>query len=167
MTIRLCPAALSDRFDRTARLSIALALAAVLAACGGDDNGLTGPSTRLQPGEWTGTTAQGQPVRFTVSGDEKVTEITIGYSFNGCAGSHTFSNLNVETAPTVICIPGPCSRAIDSFRALHYQNGAPGTASTSIDGLFLQSNRAEGQAHFRDYPGCDSALGVTWSAARR
>ena len=158
-------AGLPRRFAAAARLPAALALAAILGACG--DDGPTKPSARIQPGQWTGTTAQGRPISFTVSGDEKVTEISIGYNFNGCSGSHTFPNLNLDTAPTVICIPGPCSSAIESYRALHYASGAPGTSSTAIHGVFLQSTRAEGQANFVDYPGCNSAIGVAWSAVRR
>jgi hypothetical protein len=38
---------------------------------------------------------------------------------------------------------------------------------TSLNGLFLPGNRAEGQAGFVDYAGCGTASGVTWTAFRR
>src|SRR5688572_3634048 len=35
----------------------------------------------LSVGEWEGTTSQGKPITFTVSPDEKVTSIIVGYGF--------------------------------------------------------------------------------------
>ena len=146
-------------------------LAIVAWACASACSGPTNPSTTnssLSTGQWAGTTAQGTPIAFTVSSDEKVTTLTLGYNFNGCSGSQTFSNLNLPTAPDVTCIPGPCSGPISSYRAFSYSDGPRGTGpSTTINGLFLPGNLAQGQAAFLDYPGCGSASGVTWSAARR
>ena len=60
------------------------------------------------------------------------------------------------------------SQVVSSYRAFSYSDGPRGTGpSTSINGLFLPGNLAQGQAGFLDYPGCGSASGVTWSAARR
>ena len=139
-------------------------LTAWVAACGSQP---TTPSTGTYQGEWTGTTAQGTPIAFTVSADEKVTSITIGYNFNGCSGSHTFANLNLETTPNVICIPGPCSVLLPSFRSFTYLAGTIDGPRTTINGMFPAANRAEGQVAFANYPQCGSALGVGWSAARR
>ena len=151
-------------FRTTPRVIATMALTLLVCACGDSP---TGPSTRAQAGEWVGTTTQGSPIRFTVSDDEKVTAITVGYSFNGCSGSHTFSNLSLNTAPDVICIPGPCPGTITSYRHFSYSNGSLDGPFTSLNGLFLTPSRAEGRASFRNYPGCDSALDVTWSATRR
>jgi hypothetical protein len=97
-----------------------------------------------------------------------VTSITVGYNFNGCSGSRTFSNLNIPTAPNVTCIPGPCSGSLASYRALNYSDGVFGNGPrTTINGLFLPGNRAEGQAGFSDYGGCGTAAGVEWTATRR
>jgi hypothetical protein len=118
-------------------------------------------------GQWSGTTAQGVPVTFSVAPNQKVTAISVGYSFNGCSGIQTYSNLSLETAPTVICIPGPCSNDISSFRSFNYLAGSPGGPSTTINGLFVLGSRAEGQVSFRDYPGCGTAAGIAWTAVRQ
>jgi hypothetical protein len=108
------------------------------------------------------------PIDFSVSSDEKVTTITIGYSFNACAGSHTFSGLDIRTTPDVTCIPGPCSAAMTSYRAFGYASAGPiDGPRTAINGLFLPGNRAEGQASFVNYSGCGTAGGVGWTATRR
>ena len=113
-------------------------------------------------------TSQGVPIAFTVSPDETVTAITLGYSFNACSGSQTFSNLNVPTAPEVICVPGPCPGPVSSYRAFHYSDGQFGSGPlTTVNGLFLPGNRAQGLAAFVDYPGCGTATGVEWTATRR
>ena len=51
----------------------------------------------------------------------------VGYNFNSCSGTQTFSNLNVPTAPDVTCIPGPCPGATASYRAFAYSGGSRGT----------------------------------------
>ena len=104
---------------------------------------------------------------FTVSSDQKVTAIAVGYSFNGCSGTQTFSNLNLDTAPMVTCIPGPCPDSVSSYRAFGYSARSPDGPSTSVNGLFPSTTRAEGQVTFRDYPGCGTAVGVGWAATRR
>ena len=143
------------------------AFAAVLASGCGD--GPTSPSaSSLSVGRWSGTTAQGTPITFTVSSDEVLTAIAVGYNFNGCSGTQTYSNLNVPTAPEVTCIPGPCSGTIATHRAFAYSGGSRGTGpSTNFNGLFLPGARAQGLVSFRNYPGCGTAAGVEWTATRR
>lgn len=142
-------------------------LAGVLAsACGG---GPTSPSSSsVSVGHWTGTTTQGASITLTVSPDETLTTIAVGYSFNGCSGTQTFSNLNVRTAPNVTCISGPCSDAIAASRSFFYLSPrATGGPTTILSGLFFPGNRAEGQVSFVNYPGCGTATGVDWTATRR
>jgi hypothetical protein len=127
----------------------------------------TTPSSAALDGQWSGRTSQGTPITFTVSADQKVTAITIGYSFNGCSGVQTFSDLNLETAPTVTCIPGPCANTIASYRAFSYSAGrSSGGPVTTVNGLFASPSRAEGQVAFRDYPGCGTAVGIGWTATK-
>ena len=147
---------------KAAHRVLASALCAFVTACD-----TTTPTQVGLAGQWSGTTSQGTPISFTVSADEKVTSITVGYSFNGCSGSQTFANLNVETAPNVACIPGPCPPSISSYRAFGYSAGPREGPSTSVNGLFLPMGRAEGLAGFRDYPDCGTALGIAWTATRR
>lgn len=118
-------------------------------------------------GQWSGTTAQGVAIAFTVSSEESVTAITVGHRFNGCSGTQTFSNLSLETAPSVTCIPGPCSPGLSSFRSFGYTSGRSEAPLTVVNGVFLSSTTAEGSAGFRDVPGCGSAIGVAWTASRR
>jgi hypothetical protein len=129
--------------------------------------GSTRPSSTTLEGEWTGTTTQGTPIGFTVSAEQKVTAITVGYRFGGCAGTQTFTNLNLETAPNVICVPGPCPASLTSFRSFNYATGPLEGPATSVNALFSTTASAEGQVGFRDYPGCGSATGVGWTATKR
>lgn len=141
---------------------VTIAWCALMSACG-----TTSPSSAGLDGKWSGTTSQGMPITFTVSPDQKVTAITVGYGFNGCSGTQTFSNLNLDTAPMVTCIPAPCQGSISSYRAFNYSSGSPAAGpSTTVNGLFTLATRAEGQVAFRDYPGCGTALGVGWNATR-
>jgi hypothetical protein len=128
--------------------------------------GATAPSPAALEGQWSGTTSQGAPIAFTVSAAQKVTTITVGYSFNGCSGVQTFSNLNLETAPMVTCIPGPCPDAISSYRAFNYSAGSINGPLTTINGLFPVMTRAEGAVGFRDYPACGTAVGIGWTATK-
>ena len=135
---------------------------ALMSACGP-----TTPSSAALEGQWSGTTSQGAPITFTVSSDQKVTAITVGYSFNGCSGLQTYSNLNLETAPMVTCIPGPCPNTVSSYRAFGYAARSIDGASTTVNGLFPLPTRAEGQVVFRDYPGCGTVVGIGWTATKR
>jgi len=147
-----------------ARRRFAIALCALAVACGSG----TAPTPAGYAGEWSGTTAQGRSIAFTISADETVTTLTIAHDFSGCSGSQTFSNLKLNIAPQVMCIPGPCTGSVTSFRAFGYSSGnrleGP---STDINAVFMSTSRAEGTVNFRNYSGCGSAIGVAWSATRR
>src|SRR5690606_30890133 len=122
-------------------------------------------ATSLAVGEWSGMTDQGMPITFVVSDDETVTTITVGYDFNGCSGSLTFTELVVPTAPDVTCIPGPCSPRVTSYRAFGFLDGSLGAGPvTQINGVFLPGNQASGQVAFRDFPGCGTSAAVPWTA---
>ena len=165
MSAQSCQPSATIKRLRPAWCVVTLA-AALATACSSPT--MSSDASGLSVGDWRGTTSQGMPIAFTVSRDETVTTITLGYSFNGCSGSQTFSNLNIPTAPNVTCIPAPCTGTIASYRAFNYSDGRFGTGPrTTINGLFLPGNRAEGQAGFVDYPGCGTATGVTWSATKR
>jgi hypothetical protein len=140
---------------------------ALLGACSYPVLPFTGTSS-LSVGEWSGTTAQGMPISFIVSPNETVTAIRLGYDFNGCSGSHTFTDLNVPTAPDLTCIPGPCSGALSSYRAFGYSSGSPASGPlTQINGLFLPGDQARGQAVFSNYPSCGITPPVEWTATRQ
>jgi hypothetical protein len=71
-------------------------------------NSATAPSP-LPPGyagEWSGTTAEGTPVHFTVSGSDEVTSFTLTYSFSDtCAG--TLINTDLAVPIRSLDPPGP------------------------------------------------------------
>jgi hypothetical protein len=140
---------------------VTIAWCALMSACSP-----TRPSSAALDGLWSGTTSQGTPITFTVSSDQKVTAITVGYSFNGCSGVQTFSNLNLDTAPMVTCIPGPCPNPVSSYRAFSYSAGSIDGPFTTVNGQFFSPIRAEGLVAFRDYPGCGTAVGVGWAATK-
>jgi len=127
----------------------------------------SGASSAALDGQWSGTTAQSVPITFSVASNQKVTTISVGYSFNGCSGIQTYSNLSLDTTPMVTCIPGPCSNDITSFRSFNYSEGRLGGPVTTVNGLFVLGSRAEGQVSFRDYPGCGTATGIGWTAVKQ
>ena len=143
------------------RRACVIACCTAAAGCGGPG----GPSSGYA-GEWAGTTAQGTTIAFTISENERVTAISVGYNFGGCSGAESFSNLDLPIAPDVTCIPEPCPPNISSFRRLSYSSGRDGP-SVTINGVFGSQTRAEGIVAFRDYPACGSAIGTPWTAMRR
>ncbi|MEX2272674.1 MAG: hypothetical protein WD690_14470 [Vicinamibacterales bacterium] len=148
---------------RLAQATLAILIAG---ACGGP----TSPSgsLSLSVGQWAGTTDQGAAISFEVSSAETLTSLSVAYSFNGCSGMQTYSNLNISTRPTVICIPGPCPPNTPSSRTFAFSDGTPGSSPvTMVNGLFILGGRAQGIASFRDYPGCGTADRVAWTATRR
>jgi hypothetical protein len=139
----------------------------LVAGCGGSSSpAAPSPPASLSVGKWSGTTAQGAAIAFTVSSDEILTAISVGHNFNGCSGTQVFSNLSSSTVPDVICIPGPCP--VSSYRSFFYSSGSREAGPiTTLNGLFLPGGRAEGLVHFVDFPGCGTATSVTWTATRQ
>ena len=140
------------------------------AACGGSSSPTTPTTPRGFSGRWSGVTQQGQPIAFTVSEDEKLTSIVVGYSFNGCSGTQTYANLNINTKEQIECIPGPCPSSVTSSRSIAYENGDPFQGQyTSVRG-FIAENLGlfvgEGAVSFRNYPGCGNAQ-TGWSVSRK
>ena len=151
-------------------LTAAFALVALVSGALTSGCGSASPAPAGNAGNWSGTTAQGRQITFTVSPDERVTSISVGYSFNGCAGTKTFSNLNLETTPSVTCIPGPCTPPASTYREFRYSEGPspPGNEpATSVVGQFSSHVMAMGAVDFWNFPGCGTASRITWTATRR
>jgi hypothetical protein len=145
-------------------LSLTWLLCAVAAACGGD--GPTAPSASNSfNGQWTGTTSQGQPITITVS-SERVTAVTVGYSYAGCSGTKTATDLNLE---------------IVDVRTLPIQAppGAPPYGIAGLLGPYSESDNTQIQAWFREpsersgngfvlfvRPGCGESLAL-YTVTRR
>jgi hypothetical protein len=153
------------------RVRQALLLAVCLAVCG--CQGSSGPSSPSSSagayaGQWSGTTAQGRPITFTIGPNDKVTAITLDHAFSSCAGSQSFSNLSISIVPQVECIPAPCPASLTSFRQFDYDTGNGFTApNTEVHGIFMSTSRAEGSVNFRNFQGCGTVLGVSWTASKR
>ena len=141
---------------------IPAALLIGLSGCGGSSaNNPTTPGgdPARYDGQWKGTTSQGRPIAFTVSLDQKVTAITVGYSFNGCSGSNTFSNLNLDIGVT----PNPATSLGPGFG---FGSGAPDGANyTQVYGSVRSNTTASGTVIFGDFAGCGNAVGI-WTATK-
>jgi len=125
--------------------------------CGSSSSSQPSPMPPGFYGQWIGPSSQGRTIAFTVAGANQVTEITIGYDFNGCSGTKTFSGLNVDIAT-------PAQGANSGFA---FGSGPPGGAdNTQVLGTFTSSTTATGSMVFGAYAGCGSSAG-TWSATRR
>jgi hypothetical protein len=94
-----------------------------------------------------------------VSVDQKVTAITVGYSFNGCSGLNTFSNLNLDIGNT----PNPATTLGAGFG---FGSGPPDAANyTQVYGSFSSNSVATGTVIFGAYSACGNAVGI-WTATR-
>jgi hypothetical protein len=141
----------------------AAAACVVATACGSPSS----PSSAGYAGQWSGRTAQGKTIAFTISPDERVTSITVGHEFNGCSGEQTFSGLSISIVPDVACFPAPCPAPVSGFRQLAFQAGDfIAGPSTSVNGIFA-AGIAEGSLTFRNFGACGTATGVSWTASRR
>ncbi len=110
-------------------------MCAVTSACGGSD-GPTAPSPPTSfNGQWAGTTEQGQPITIMVSSD-LVTAVTVGYSYNGCSGSKSATDLNLQI---VDLRNGP----------LQLPPGAPPYAFFSLLGPYSEPDNTQIQGFFR------------------
>jgi len=139
-----------------------IAALGILSACGGA--GPTTPSSSGSPrydGQWSGTTSQGGAITFSVSPEQKVTAIVVDYSFNGCSGTRTFSNLTIDIGNP----PTPTAPSLGP--GFGYGSGPPeGPDYTQVLGNFTASTTALGSVIFGAYTGCGTAFGI-WSATKR
>jgi hypothetical protein len=152
----------------SARSILAAAIGAAAIACGGGDS-MTGPSGPASyAGEWNGTTSQGTPLVVVVSADQRVTTITVGYRFNGCSGSRTFSDLSLSIAvvqppPGNPVPPGP----FNNSPGFGYGSGSPEAPNfTQVYGAFTSSTTATGSVLFGGYPECGNGSAL-WTATKR
>ena len=142
-------------------LVLTTALCVFISACSDSDAGPTTPGPARYDGEWTGTTSQGRPITFTVSPDQKVTDITVGYSFGSCSGTNTFSNLNLDIGTS----PFPGAPQIGP--GFGFGSGSPELPNyTQIYGNFSSSTSVNGSVIFGAYAGCGNSGGI-WSATKR
>ena len=143
------------------RLAIAIGVvSSVHAGC----QSSTAPSPLTLPpgyeGDWTGTTMQGTPVRFSVSADS-VASFIVTYNFSDvCAGTLTHTNISVPIRHQDPPGPPPFDQPGFAFGTNNVTN------ATAISGHFLADRRtAAGQFVLVKYGECGTVLG-TWNATR-
>ena len=138
--------------SKSGQLFFITALCVFTIACASGENSPTIPSSGGYDGQWSGTTSQGRTITFTISPDQKVTAITAGYSFSGCSGSNTFSNLNLDIGTP----PNPASPSGPGFG---FGSGPPdGPDYTQVYGSFSSGSTATGTVIFGDYSGCGNGI---------
>jgi hypothetical protein len=147
--------------DRYAPLVGIVLLCALSSGCGSSSPTIpTSGGTGSYAGDWMGTTTQGRPIMFSVSADQKVTAINVGYSFNGCTGTRIFSNLALD-------IGNPPNPATSLGPGFGYGSPAPDSPNyTQIYGSFTSSTTATGSVVFGAYTDCGNS-GAVWTAAKR
>ncbi len=137
-------------------------IAAVTVFCGigltGCDNTPSAPTpTTTYQGNWFGTTSQGLPISFTVTGNA-VTSISLSYTIYptspGCIGNGTGSTVVTPTNP--ISIMGS---AFSSQGVLFDMTGMF-SSDTAASGTVALGTRAPTGG------GCSSAMSATWKATR-
>jgi hypothetical protein len=141
-----------------------VAVCAAASAC--NDGGVTTPTTSGSgyTGEWSGTTTQGASISFSVSADQTVTSITVGYKFNGCSGSNTFANLSLKI--TTAQSPFPPRQPTPNSAGFGYGSGPPeGANYTQVEGTFPSDQTSTGSLAFLNFSNCGNAV-ANWNAMK-
>jgi hypothetical protein len=159
-----------ETMTRAAVLVLMLCLTA--SACGGSEPTAPSPApSNGYAGRWSGTvlvlplippgsgipTIQSQPLSFAVSADQRVTDISIGYSFNGCSGVKTFSGLS-------IAIASPLGSQGQGWG--YASPTSDGRDHVEVYGAFTSDRTASGTSLFVEFPGCNSG-GGNWTATKQ
>jgi hypothetical protein len=113
-------------------------------------------------GEWTGTTAEGTFVQFSVSATDHVTSLILTYNFSAaCSGTLTNTNLAVPIHRLDHPGPPPYDQPGFAFGTNEV------TSATAINGHFSPDRRsASGQFTLVYYDACGDVIHGTWSARR-
>ena len=156
--------------------------------CGNGSEPTAAPSPRVSgnghAGRWSGTvlvsadippgsgppTTQSQPLSFIVSGDERVTDISIGYNISGCSGTKTFSGLTIVigAAPINLELLGPSPINLQLQGWVYASPTADGKNQTHVSGTFTSDVTALGSAEFVKLLECGGGSGFgTWLAFKQ
>jgi hypothetical protein len=138
---------------------VAIATCAIV-SCNHSTSSLTTPSTTGYAGEWSGTTSQNQPLSFSVSADQQVTSVTVGWAFNGCSAIGTSSAKSFPiTNPQP---PGPPPWNNPGF--VYGGQGQDGSV-WAVTGAFTSTQTATGNVEVVAVPNCGNTI-ATWNATR-
>ena len=144
-------------------LILIVAVCAAASAC--NNSSVTTPTTSgVYTGEWSGTTSQGAPISFSVSADQAVTSITVGYKFNGCSGSNTFANLSLQIATAQS--PFPPRVPTGDSPGFGFGSGPPeGANYTQVLGTLPSGQTSTGSVAFLNFSNCGNAV-ANWTATK-
>jgi hypothetical protein len=132
----------------------------VIAACNQSASSPTTPSTVGYAGEWSGATSQNQPISFSVSADQQVTSLSVGWAFNGCSAIGTSSAKSFPiTNPQP---PGPPPWDNPGF--VYGGQGQDGSV-WAVTGAFTSTQTATGNVEVVGVPNCGNTI-ATWNATR-
>jgi hypothetical protein len=150
-----------DPFPSPACLYVLIVWSALASACGGGTPTAPSPDGPVSyEGQWSGTTAQGRAISFTVSPGPKITALAVGYSFGGCSGTQTFTDLSLDIGSP------PNSIRPSVGAAFGFGSGPPDGANyTQVYGSFTSSSAATGTVTFLGYA-CGNTV-AAWSATKR
>jgi hypothetical protein len=156
------PSRMSFRVSELAMfIPFMVGLAVGLSGCSGSTMPTPSTGPPRYDGEWSGMTSQGRPISFTVSAGQKVTTITLGYSFNGCSGTKTFPGLSLDIGNP----PNPGSPS--GGPGFGYGSGPPDAPNyTQVYGTFASSTTVNGSVVFGDYTNCGNGIAI-WTATKK
>lgn len=138
---------------------VAMAACAIL-ACGHSMSPSPLPSATGYTGEWSGTTRQNQAIEFSVSADQQVTSVTVGWNFSGCSEMGTSSAKSFPiTTPQP---PGPPPWDNPGFV---YGGVTPDGSVWLVTGAFTSTQSATGTVEVVRVPGCGNTI-ANWDATR-
>ena len=128
----------------------------VASGCGGASPTSPGPVRVGYAGEWSGTTFQGRPISFTVSPEQQVTKISLGYQIDTCSGVDTFSDLT--TVPFSAGVP-----------AFYFSAALPDKRQIGIQGYLMPDASVSGTLLVYAPPSCGPSETVAgfFTAIRR
>jgi len=131
------------------RLVLIATACVLLSGCGAASPTNPGPVAVGYAGEWSGTTFQGRPISFTVSPEQQVTTISLGYQIDTCSGVDTFSD--IKAVPFAASVPAFQFGAElpDKLVAVHFRHKNIGNDQVR---LYLSDNfeRFGGAGHLNE-----------------
>ena len=120
----------------------------------------SGPTPRPTPlnysGNWSGRTAQGGAITFTISSDQRITALAVDFNFAGCSGT-------VTIAPNSIVFT---TAGFADALVVNTPNGPSGPSRTVTQLSFPTAATANGTLDFIDFPTCGTST-TTWTASKR
>jgi len=152
--------------------AVLISTAAVLtSACGGSSTSPT--AARDYSGSWAGTTSQGNPITFQVSGNS-VSNLNMGVSYSGHFSNSLGSGTCTASFTLTLGFNGNALNPPMPINADSFRSAVSGSTDVVV-GTFNSATSASGNATFlsglqgANTGGCVStaATAITWTATKR